>query len=1157
MDRFGADAAVSADEDMARTIYQERGEPIPTAQSSGSGVLPAEQSSVCADWAERLLAEGTAAFANGHLRTAYAVLGLSVRQWVALHRSLPPEPGLLQALRAWARVGMDYGRIQERNLFRVALEFTLGWLPNATQQDPEPEPAYALNDYALLLQDMGQASAARRLLEELATTYATLFGEDAPVRLTVLGNLAEALWSTGDLHGAQALAQERLQRSQTAPELGPEHPETLSAANNLATLWRRMGRADEARNLLETTVQTYGRVLPDHPESWTARSNLAELIESAGDFPAAVALRNDTRAALLRLYGSETHPLVLQASINLAVALQETGEYVQAQQLLEEVAALHIREGTEDSPEYLSLQGRLSELLRDTGQLDEAIAIAQKAYAQHLASYGAQSAATLDALAVLAAALSRAQRRHEALPLQQQLVAGRQALFGWQHEDTLRAFAELGQLQKNLGELEAARTTLRGASRMRLQALGAQHPETMYVQAALAEVCAKLGYAQEATAELAPVVAYLLERDFFNVQGFRLAANSVGVLYDLGQWADLDRLCRHGSRTMRLSLELLALHSVPHALPYFRGLHDTWAVYCYHHGLDQIVMALAPLHGLESLSMTLVESATEDNVDGDAQKELIALRQALARCRLDLQHIHAEWRSATSPPLRAQLHQQEQALLETERLAIARYKQVRTQLAERNPEFAAAAVAPETKIHLVGLVLADNEVVLFCVRFRNEQCIAVVWSKHHTHAVPLPDFHLAAEQMRQYRGCYAERSRDHTLRTWLATSGSPADASWVASRDLQSPTSAPEAISLVDVQSLAQASFWTPLAPYLTDVACVHIVTAPEFHTVPLEAGNPGYDTHYYPGIPGFLQVFFRSHRMEDGQPEAVAPLDLAADCAWTTPHPIPFVRAEAELIAALLPEVRAVNHDELLHALAHGEQRGTLVLACHGVASGKPGQQLPALLTDGERGRLLYPWLLAQAPRPPQEVYFSACIAGWVAQELATDALGLVSALQMRSTRAVIACQAAMPDLYMPMLAGLYWHARATGERPSLALRSAKRALLCGQWPNAVLQPITDAYASALQAVLAHAQACAATIDPSPTVLAELAGLAELQALGLPPPPTPPNDRNADKRWARTTAAQLVAQRATLPPDHLQHICALTLCYGDPPARQPHLQDP
>ena len=65
--------------------------------------------------------------------------------------------------------------------------------------------------------------------------------------------------------------------------LGPDHPDTLTSRNNLATAYQAAGRAAEAIPLHEQTLADRERVLgPDHPDTLASRNNLANAYQEAG-----------------------------------------------------------------------------------------------------------------------------------------------------------------------------------------------------------------------------------------------------------------------------------------------------------------------------------------------------------------------------------------------------------------------------------------------------------------------------------------------------------------------------------------------------------------------------------------------------------------------------------------------------------------------------------------------------------------------------------------------------------------------------------------------------------------------------------------------------------------------------------------------------------
>ncbi|MFF2674375.1 tetratricopeptide repeat protein [Streptomyces niveus] len=68
--------------------------------------------------------------------------------------------------------------------------------------------------------------------------------------------------------------------------LGPDHPATLNARNNLAVSYSDAGRLQDALHLHERVLADRERALgPDHPATLGARNNLAHVREAAAAVP--------------------------------------------------------------------------------------------------------------------------------------------------------------------------------------------------------------------------------------------------------------------------------------------------------------------------------------------------------------------------------------------------------------------------------------------------------------------------------------------------------------------------------------------------------------------------------------------------------------------------------------------------------------------------------------------------------------------------------------------------------------------------------------------------------------------------------------------------------------------------------------------------------
>ncbi len=121
--------------------------------------------------------------------------------------------------------------------------------------------------------------------------------------------------------------------------LGPDHPDTLTSQNDLATAYAEAGRANEAILLFRLTLAARERLLSsDHPDTLRSRTSLAEAYHAAGRIADAIPLVRQILATRERLLGAD-HPSTLAARNNLASAYRSTGQPAAAVPLFEENVA--------------------------------------------------------------------------------------------------------------------------------------------------------------------------------------------------------------------------------------------------------------------------------------------------------------------------------------------------------------------------------------------------------------------------------------------------------------------------------------------------------------------------------------------------------------------------------------------------------------------------------------------------------------------------------------------------------------------------------------------------------------------------------------------------------------------------------------------------
>jgi tetratricopeptide (TPR) repeat protein len=175
-----------------------------------------------------------------------------------------------------------------------------------------------------LLNELGdsarQAIAAGNSLVEDAER---VLGPDHPDTLSSRNDLASAYWVAGRVAEAIPLHQRTLADMERV--LGPDHPHTLQSRGNLATAYQDAGRVAEAIPLHERNLADMERVLgPDHPHTLASRGNLATSYQKAGRVAEAISLNERNLADRERVLGPD-HPHTLATRNNLATAYQEVG----------------------------------------------------------------------------------------------------------------------------------------------------------------------------------------------------------------------------------------------------------------------------------------------------------------------------------------------------------------------------------------------------------------------------------------------------------------------------------------------------------------------------------------------------------------------------------------------------------------------------------------------------------------------------------------------------------------------------------------------------------------------------------------------------------------------------------------------------------------
>jgi tetratricopeptide (TPR) repeat protein len=372
-------------------------------------------------------------------------------------RSATPGPVLDQAARAAARALAE------------------AWPPDDSE---EPQAAGALRSCVASLDQTAPGS----LWAEGSHTVLFRAGESLDsARLT---GLAASHWQALTAASEQAL--------------GPAHPDTLRAADRLASATLAAGLVTDAvehyQRALDTRAASAG---PDHASTIAARTGLGSALLAAGRPADAITALEGALAAFERGPQTDTRPgLAIQD--DLVSACLAAGDYPRAIRLATRTLAERERRQGPDHPDTLLTRGSLAGAYLAAGKLKDAIAQCQRTLSGCERVLGPDHPDTMSALSALASAYHSARRLRDALPLYERALSDRERLLGPDHPDTLGARGNLASACHSAGRMASALELYERSRADCQRVLGANHPDTLAARANLAHAYYATGRVSEA-----------------------------------------------------------------------------------------------------------------------------------------------------------------------------------------------------------------------------------------------------------------------------------------------------------------------------------------------------------------------------------------------------------------------------------------------------------------------------------------------------------------------------------------------------------------------------------------------------------------------------------------------------------------------------------
>ena len=386
-------------------------------------------------------------------------------------------------------------RLQKSSVVLLALGFWIlvGEAPLAEGDDPS-----ALNQRVNQLIEQGKYQEAIPIAERAVELAKHTLGPDHPKTADALNDLGFIFQEIGNYAKAEPIYQEALRIRQKV--LGPEHSDTAASLNNLASLYWAMGEYVKAEPLLKEALRIRQKVFGSgHPDTAQSLNNLAELYQAMGEYAKAEPLLQEALRIRQKVLGSE-NPGTAVSLNNLAELYRVMGEYAKAEPLYQEGLRILQKVLGPEHRETATILNNLASLYQDMSEYAKAEPLLQEALQILQEILGKEHPDTARSLNNLAALYEAMGEYAKAEPLYQGALQIRQKLLGSEHLDTAQSLNNLGGLYEDMGEYAKAEPLYQEALQIRQKVLGPEHPDTAQSLDNLAVLEFDLGRIDEAAA---------------------------------------------------------------------------------------------------------------------------------------------------------------------------------------------------------------------------------------------------------------------------------------------------------------------------------------------------------------------------------------------------------------------------------------------------------------------------------------------------------------------------------------------------------------------------------------------------------------------------------------------------------------------------------
>ncbi len=356
-------------------------------------------------------------------------------------------------------------------------------------------------------QGLGEYPTAQKHLEQARWLYKETLGEDHEKTLAVSSRLGELLQRQGKAKEAEDLLQRTLEgqrRSTSAAKL-----EVAATLVRLGQTSLDLDHRTQAENSASEGLALYQKILgDDDPGTVHALSVLASIQLELDHFAQAEALHRKVVRICEKAFG-EANPITAKANFELGIFHKVKGLNRDADRLMCRAQQVLADTLGSDHPETLIAQMKIGGLRDIQGRFEESEKLSREAYEGLRRVLGAEHPETLFAWINQAATMMNWGRTQEALRLLEAIVETQTRVQGPEHSQTLYVRNILANAYRESAQPEKALSLYQQTHELQLRVLGPDHRDTLSTLGNLANAHAELRQFEKAMSETMEVVERL------------------------------------------------------------------------------------------------------------------------------------------------------------------------------------------------------------------------------------------------------------------------------------------------------------------------------------------------------------------------------------------------------------------------------------------------------------------------------------------------------------------------------------------------------------------------------------------------------------------------------------------------------------------------